>query len=264
MGHMQKYIKEIIEIIRYRDLLRNLVARDIKVRYRRSFLGFVWVMLNPLLMMFILYVVFSELFKVSTKNFTIYLLSGITLWNFFSQSTMATVGSFLGNSNLIKKIYLPKAILPLSVNLSALINFVFSIFPLTAALILSSAPVSPNFYLIPVVLILLFIFSFGISLLLSTLTVFFHDTVHIYEVVLLGWMYATPVFYPETIIPQKFSIVLKLNPLYYYMRLFRSSLYMETSSLTSDLLYGTVFSALSLLLGAMFYMNNRKRIIYYI
>ena len=211
---MKKYIKEISEIIRYRDLLRNLVARDIKVRYRRSFLGFVWVMLNPLLMMLILYVVFSELFKVSTKTFTVYLLSGITLWHFFSQSTMSTVGSFLGNGNLIKKIYLPKAILPLSANLSALINLVFSIFPLVAVLIFSSTPVSPSFYLIPFVLILLFIFSFGISLFLSTLTVFFHDTVHIYEVVLLGWMYATPVFYPESIIPQKFSIILKFNPLY--------------------------------------------------
>ena len=88
---MKKYIKEISEIIRYRDLLRNLVARDIKVRYRRSFLGFVWVMLNPLLMMLILYVVFSELFKVSTKNFTVYLLSGITLWNFFSPSPSSSM-----------------------------------------------------------------------------------------------------------------------------------------------------------------------------
>ncbi|MFN3481187.1 MAG: ABC transporter permease, partial [Thermodesulfovibrionales bacterium] len=122
--------REIKEIIRYRELLRNLVIKDIKVRYKRSVLGFLWVMLNPLLMMLVLNIVFSGLFKVSTPNYTAYLISGIILWNFFSQSTSTSLVSFMGNSNLIKKIYLPKAIFPLSIVLSALIHFTFSLIPL--------------------------------------------------------------------------------------------------------------------------------------
>ena len=128
-------LSRIREILKYRELLRNLVIRDIKVRYKRSLLGFFWVMLNPLLMMLILNLVFSELFRVSTKDYTAYLLSGIILWNFFSQGTSTSVYSLIRNSNLIKKIYLPRAIFPFSVVISALINFIFSLLPLLSATI---------------------------------------------------------------------------------------------------------------------------------
>ena len=157
---MAEALKEAVEIIKYKELLRNLVARDIKVRYKRSVLGFLWVMLNPLLMMLILNMVFSGLFGISTKNFTAYLLSGIILWSFFSQSTSTSVVSFLGNSNLIKKVYIPKAIFPLSVVVSAMINFIFSLVPLFIIFFITGTSVSPHLYLLPAILIMVAAFSF--------------------------------------------------------------------------------------------------------
>lgn len=261
---LRKVFQEAAEIIQYRELLKNLVARDIKVRYRRSVLGFVWVMLNPLLMMLVLSVVFSELFKVSTKNYTVYLLSGIIMWNFFAQSTSVTVMSFLANSNIIKKIYIPKSIFPLSSILSAAINFIFSIVPLALILLLTHTPLSGNFYFIPMVLFFLIIFSFGLSLTLSTIAVFFHDIVYIYEVFLLAWMYATPVFYPDSIIPERFKLALQLNPLYYFIKLFRGCLYMDLPLFSQDVMCMMIYSLLSLLIGCVLYIHYRDRVIYYL
>ncbi|RJQ18398.1 MAG: ABC transporter permease [Nitrospiraceae bacterium] len=257
---MFKSLKEMSEILRYKELLRNLVSTDIKVRYKRSVLGFMWVMLNPLLIMLVLYIVFSTLFHVSV----VYILSGIILWNFFSQSTSTALNSFIGNSNLIKKVYLPKAIFPLSVILSAMVNFAFSLVPLFIILSITGLNISPYLILVPVVLVMIAIFSFGISLIVSTLTVFFHDTKYIYEVFLLAWMYMTPIFYPESIISGKFSIILHLNPVYYYVSIFRMALSADVHFMPEKLLYGFLSSLLALVAGWIFYNRNRNRIVYYL
>lgn len=255
---------EIKEIIRYRELLRNLVIKDIKVRYKRSVLGFLWVMLNPLLMMLVLNIVFSGLFKVSTPNYTAYLISGIILWSFFSQSTSTSLASFMGNSNLIKKIYLPKSIFPLSIVLSALIHFTFSLIPLFMIFIVTGTRLSPYIYLLPFILVLVFLFSYGVSLILSTITVFFHDTRYIYDVLLMAWMYSTPIFYPESIIPANFRFILQMNPLYYFLNLFRSSLYTDIQSDPQKLLYGLFFSILAFMSGWVIYNRYRDRVVLYL
>lgn len=261
---MTNPIQEIIEIARYKELLRNLVIRDIKVRYKRSMLGFLWVMLNPLLMMLILNTVFSGIFKVSTKDYTAYLLSGIILWNFFSQSTSTSVHSLIGNGSLIKKIYLPRAIFPLSVVLSALINFLFSLLPLFIIFYINGTPLSAQFYMLPAALVIALIFSAGISLILSTMTVFFHDTIYIYEVLLMAWMYTTPIFYPESIIPVKFSFILHLNPFYYFLSIFRGALYMDIPAMPEKLFFGLLFSLASFLIGWVFYTKNKDKVVYYL
>lgn len=255
---------ELSEVVKYRELLKNLVMRDLKVRYRRSVLGFVWMMLNPLLMMVVLSLVFSGLFRVSTGNYTVYLLSGIIMWNLFSQSTSITVRSFLDHSYLIKKHYLPKALFPLSSLLSAIVNFVFSLVPLMLIIFLTGEKLSPHYYLLPLCVALVFIFTLGISLILSTLTVFFHDVVHIYEVVLLAWMYATPVFYPESIIPEKFRIILAFNPLYYFLNLFRASLYLDVPQLGNQIIWATSYSLAAFILGCVVYISYKDRVIYYL
>lgn len=261
---MGPHVSEILEVLRYKELLRNLVTRDIKIRYKRSVLGFLWVMLNPLLMMLVLSMVFSGLFKVRTPNYTSYLLSGIILWNFFSQSTTTSVVSLIANSRLIKKIYIPKAVLPLSVVLSAVVNFLFSLVPLFFIIYLTGAPLGSRLYLLPVVLVLVGLFSFGIALLLSTLTVFFHDTIYIYDVLLMVWMYMTPIFYPESIIPQKFLFIFHLNPFYYYLAIFRGALYLDVSFVSAKLLYGFLFSLASMTVGWFFYSANKDKIIYHL
>ncbi len=261
---MGTYASEIFEILRYKELLRNLVTRDIKVRYKRSVLGFFWVMLNPLLMMLVLDMVFSSLFKMNTQNYTSYLLSGIILWNFFSQSTTTAVVSLIANSGLIKKIHIPKAVFPLSVILSAGVNFLFSLVPLFFIFYLTHTHLGGRVYLLPVVLVLVGLFSFGIALLLSTLTVFFHDTIYIYDVFLMIGMYMTPIFYPESIIPQKFLFIIHLNPFYYYLTVFRGALYLDVPSISVKLLYGFLFSLASLTVGWFFYSMNKDKIIYHL
>lgn len=261
---MVEALKEAVEIIKYKELLRNLVIRDIKVRYKRSVLGFLWVMLNPLLMMLILNIVFSGLFGMSTKNFTAYLLSGIILWNFFSQSTSTSVSSFLGNSNLIKKIYIPKAVFPLSVVASAMINFIFSLVPLFIIFAITGTSVGPHLYLLPAILIMVAVFSFGIALILSTITVFFRDAQYIYEVLLLAWMYMTPIFYPESIIPKKFISIFHLNPFYYFLSTFRGALYMDVSAIPEKLFFGFLFSLTALVTGWFLYNRYKNRIVFYL
>ncbi|MEW6002916.1 MAG: ABC transporter permease [Nitrospirota bacterium] len=261
---MLKILKEAVEITRYRELLRNLVTRDIKVRYKRSILGFVWVMLNPLLMMLVLYMVFSELFKVSTENYTAHLLSGIILWNFFAQSTSTSLMSFIGNSSLIKKIYLPKVIFPLSVTMSALIHLLFSLIPLFIIFLITGTSLSIHFYILPVGIILIVIFSFGISLILSTLTVFFHDTKYIYDILLLAWMYMTPIFYPESIIPQEFHFILSLNPVHYFLSIFRAALYLDVPYIAEKLFYGFLFSFVAVVAGWIFYNRYKDKVVYYL
>lgn len=261
---MNESLKEISEVIKYKELLRNLVSRDIKVRYKRSVLGFLWVMLNPLLMMFILSMVFSGLFNVSTKNYAVYLLSGIILWNFFAQGTSASLLSFIGNGELIKKVYLPKTIFPLSVILSALIHFFFSLIPLFIILFITGTFISSQIFMLPVVIIMVALFSFGISLIVSSLTVFFHDTKYIYEVLLLAWMYATPIFYPESIVPQKYTFILHLNPFFYFMDTFRIALYMDGPYLSERLLYGFLFSFAALVAGWFFYNRYKDRVVYHL
>lgn len=255
---------EAAKIIKYRELLRNLVARDLKVRYKRSVLGFAWVMLNPLLMMLVFYIVFSEIFKVTVENFIAYVLSGIILWFFFSQSTSVALRGFVGNANLIKKVYIPKAVFPLSIILSALVNFILSLIPLFAILLIANTPISPNIFLLPAGILLIFFFSFGIALILSTVTVFFKDIMYIYEVLLLAWMYMTPIFYPASIIPERFSFIFLINPLYHFMQIFRASLYLETPALGEHFIYGASFSFLMLVIGWFVYYRYKDKIVYYL
>lgn len=261
---MIEALKEAKEIYKYRELLRNLVVRDIKVRYKRSVIGFLWVMLNPLLIMLILNIVFSELFKVSIPNYTAYLLSGIILWSFFSQSTSTAIVSFIGNSNLIKKVYMPKAIFPLSLILSASVHFLFAMIPLFIIFYITDVHISSNIYLLPIFFIMITMFSFGVALILATSTVFFHDVRYIYEVLLLAWMYMTPIFYPESIVPERFMFILQLNPFYYFISIFRAALYMDVSMLSEKVIYSFLFSVVTLVLGWLFYNRYRQKIIYYL
>jgi homopolymeric O-antigen transport system permease protein len=261
---MIESFREIAEIIKYKELLRNLVAKDIKIRYKRSVIGFFWVMLHPLLMMIILSMVFSEIFKMSGKNYSVYILSGITVWNLFSQSTSTSITSFTGNRDLIKKIYLPKSIFPLSVSLSALIHFVFSLIPLFVIILISGTSMSYRIFMLPVILLSVMLFCYGISLIVSTATVFFHDTKYIYDVLLIAGMYMTPIFYPESIIPARYTFIIYLNPLSYFLSAFRSAVYMDGQNMPEKLLYGVLFSLVTFIAGWLFYDRFKDRIVYYL
>jgi ABC-type polysaccharide/polyol phosphate export permease len=261
---MVNSLEEAKEIFRYRELLRNLVSRDIKTRYKRSTLGFLWVMLDPLLMLLIFYVIFSGLFGKSVGMYSAYVMTGIIMWQFFSQGTKIASLAFIQNRNLINKIYLPKAIFPLSVVSSSLVHFTFSLVPLFIIIFSSGARLSLNLALLPYVMGIVFLFSLGIALSVATLAVFFHDIIYIYDVLLMGWMYLSAIFYPVSILPRKLQILMSVNPLYHYISLFRASLY-DASQLTMEhIVFGSLFALLSFSIGWIIYYRNRDSIIFYL
>ena len=259
-----KLLQEFSEILRYRGLLRNLIERDIKKRYKRSALGFLWVMLDPLLMMLIFYIVFAGLFGKAVGNYTAYVITGIIMWQLFAQGTKVSSTAFIQNRSLISKIQLPTAIFPIAMVGSSFAHFIFSLIPLFTIILFSGT--IPSYYLplLPVAIALIVIFSMGISLTISTLTVFFHDVVYIYDVLLIGWMYLSAIFYPVSILPQKFQMLMSLNPLYHYISLFRACIYDTTLPIVEHLMFGTAFAVVSFAMGWTIYHRNRDKIIFYV
>ena len=253
---------EIRELYRYRELIKNLVIRDIKKRYKRSILGFLWVMLDPLLMMIVFYAVFVGIFGRTLYNYTAYVISGITMWQLFAQGTKISSMALISNRNLITKLYMPKSIFPLSVVVSSFVHFLFALVPLLLVIILSGTSISANVLFIPAVVLLIFFFSLGISFAVSTIAVFFHDAVYIYDVLLLAWMYLSAIFYPVSILPEKLQFLMYFNPVYHYIVLFRGCLYDNNISLSEHMLYGLIFSLISFSVGWIIYIKNRERIVF--
>ena len=220
-GKSSGLLKLITAFSRYRFLIKQLVARDFKTKYKRSVLGVLWSFLNPLLTMTVQYVVFSTLFRSDIPNFALYLLSGIVCFSFFSESTSMALSSIVGNAALITKVYVPKYIYPLTRVMSSVINFLLSLIPLFAVVLLTRTPIRVSFLLLPIGVVCLFVFSLGVGLILASSMVFFRDTQFLWGIMTMLWMYATPVFYPESILPAKLMPLFKCNPLYHIIRFIR-------------------------------------------
>lgn len=206
---------------RYGFLLKTLVSRDFKTKYKRSALGVLWSFLNPLLTMLVLYLVFSTLFKSSIENYPVYLLSGLVCWNFFSEATTMCLTSITGNAPLITKVYVPKYIYPVSRTVSSLINFLFALIPLFVVMAITGCHFTIRYVLIVFGILSLVLASLGVGMLLGSAMVFFRDVQFLWGVISMLWMYLTPIFYSESIIPKKWLTLYKLNPLYHIIRIFR-------------------------------------------
>lgn len=257
-------VDELLALLDYKELLKNLVARDLKVRYKRSILGFFWTMLNPLLMMIIFTVVFSTLFRFSIPNFVIYFLSAYLPWNFFAQSTMASMTSVVRSGSLIKKIYVPKAIFVLATVVSGLSNLAFASVPLLVIMVITQHRIGYSVLLLPVSVILIALFSLGLSLFLSAVAVFFYDVIEMYQVVLRAWMYLTPLFYPLDIVPTRYRVLIQLNPMYYLIECFRAPLYRGTLPPTEYLAYGGLTAVAAIIVGWWFFCRLSDRFAYYL
>ena len=251
-------------LLKYKYLLFELVLRDIKVKYKKSVLGVLWSVLNPLLMMIVLTVVFSEVFKSSISNFPLYLITGQVIFNFFSEATNMSMMSVLGNGSLIKKVYIPKYIFPLSKTLFGLVNLVFSLIAVMIVFIFTKQNVGITVVLIPLLLLYIFLFSFGIGLILASTAVFFRDILHLYGILLVIWNYLTPVFYPMEIIPDKYVIFINCNPLTYYVTYFRKILiYNEIPDLNLNLIC-LFISMISVIVGLVIFKKNQNKFILYV
>lgn len=209
-------------LMNYMPLAKELVTRDLKVRYRRSFLGYLWSLLNPLMMMVVMSYIFSTLFKSTIPNFPLYLICGQTLWACFNESTSMAMHSVITNGALIKKVYIPKFIFPLSRVLSSFVTMSFSLLAIVVVMIFTRATFYWTILLFWIPLVLLFLFCCGMGLILSSLSVYFRDITHLYGVLLFAWMYMTPIFYDMSILPENVQTVISFNPIYHYLTFFRS------------------------------------------
>lgn len=209
-------------ILNYLPLAKELVKRDLKTKYRRSFLGYLWSLLNPLMMMCVMSYIFSTLFLSNIPNFPLYLICGQTLWNFFNESTNMAMYSVQQNGSLIRKVYIPKFIFPFSRILSSFVTMSFSLMAILVVMIFTRATFYWTILLFWVPLLFLFIFSCGVGLILSVLAVYFRDITHLYGVLTLAWMYFTPVFYDIGFLPESVRAGIQWNPMYHFITFFRS------------------------------------------
>ena len=242
-------------LLRYRELVRNFVIRDLKARYKNSFLGFLWSLANPLLMMLVFTIVFTALIPNDIPQFPVFILSGLLAWNWCTASVVGGVYSITGNAHLIKKVAFPRELLPLSVVLSNGVNFVLALLPLVVIAWAYGKP--PSFYLLllPVVMVLQLIFLTGLALFLSALNVYFRDTESIIDVLMLAWFFLTPVFYTVDNLSQQYSrLIYILNPMASFISLYRLIFYYQAPTDLAFFLRMSAQAAIVFAIGYAFFL----------
>ena len=249
----------------YRDLLIELVTKDVKLKYRRSFLGYLWSILNPLMIMLVMVIVFSSIFRFDIDHYPVYLIIGQTIYNYVNNATVHAIYSVTDNGALLKKVYVPKYIFPLSKVTSDLVDFLFSLGAMVLVMLITGTQFSVYLILLPYVAIQIYVFSLGMGMFLAQASVFFRDIRYIYNVFLTAWMYATPIFYPVTMLPDKIRwIVTHLNPLYYYIEQFRVIVLERTVPSMTLVSRGCTISLLFLAFGILTFRKSQDKFILYI
>lgn len=249
---------------KYRFLLNQLVARDFKTRYKRSILGVLWSMLNPLLTMCVQYMVFVNLFKWDIENYAVYLLIGTVTFNFFSEATQAALSSVTGSASLITKVYIPTYVFPVAKVLSSCINLFFSTLALYLIIFIQGVPLNWCHLLIPVLYLALIGFSMGMGMILSAVMVYFRDTQFLYGVLIVLWMYLTPLFYPVSIIPENMMGLYSLNPMYQYVTFFRALVLQAAVPTAAQFAWCFGYAIVFLLIGFLVFRKLKKNFILYI
>ena len=263
-----EFKKDIVSLKRYRYLLCDLVGRDLKTKYRRSALGLLWSVLNPLLMMLVLTAVFSNIMRVEVEGgFALFYLTGYIMFNFLSESTNMSLSSVYYASGLIKKVYLPKYLFPLEKCIFSFVNMLFTLiaFVIVFVVFAISGKIAPHatMLLFPLPMLYLFVFCLGLGLVLGAVYIFFRDVGHIWGVLLTVWMYASPIIYPITILPEFIASVMKLNPLYHYITYFRNVMLYGTLPSLEDNAICILFALAMLGFGITVFRKSQDRFILY-
>lgn len=271
---MVQFFKNIYyNVKKYSFLLQQLVIRDFKVKYKRSVLGVLWSVLYPLLMMSVMAIVFSNMFKFKMEgvNYLVYLMSGLVIFNYFSEATNNAMLSIVGNASLINKVYIPKYIFPVAKCIFVGINFVFSLIPLFLIILLSGnvaegtkCYINAYYLLLPFIYILMFMFITGVGYILSTVAVYLRDMIYIWGICLTMLNYFTPLFYSLGILPPALQTIFRLNPLYSYINATREIFLFSRMPARGDLIGCLVFGVGFLLIGLIIFRKNQNKFIYYV
>lgn len=245
-------------------LLVNLVSKDFKLKYRRSVLGVLWSVLNPLLTMIVLSAVFSSLFGYQIDYYPVYFILGNTLFQFMTSGVGDGMRSVIRSSSLIKKVKVDKIIFPTEKVLFALVNYAFSLIAVACVMIFFQVPISPLILMAPLPILYTAVFAWGLSLLLSALAVYFRDVIHLWSVLVTLWTYLTPLFYPVSILPDWMVTVVSFNPMYHYVDYLRNVvIYGVCPSLLENLIC-IGFALATLAIGFAVFKKLEKQFVLYI
>jgi len=252
---------EFIQTLRYKDLIMHLVRRDVTARYKRSVLGVAWTMLNPLGMMLILTVVFSQVFS-TIDGYAAYILSGLLVWNFFSQSIVSGINSMVWGGDLFRRIYFPRSVYAISAIGTGIVNLLLSMIPYVIVSLAVGKPLTLNFFWVVVPIILISMFTLGLALIIASVGVRFPDVVEMFNIFLFAWMYLTPIIYPEDIVPVWLLAFFKFNPMYHLIKLFREPIFYGQPLYPQLVGICTLIAVFTLVLGWIIFSRMTDEIAY--
>ena len=252
-AHGLKWLEEARALWTYRHLVRELIARDIKVRYKRSALGVIWTMLSPLLNMLALTWVFSLVLRMNIRNYPVYFLAGSIFWTFFAQSTGHAASLTVDALNMTNLIYVPRSVFVIAAVGGGLVNLLFSLVPLVAIILVSGFPIHASWHFLPVAVVLGACFTTGVGLFVFTLACRFVDVKETYLVLVGAWFFVTPIVYTASYVPERYRFIIRLNPMTYLVEIFRSPLYDGWLPGSNTLAFAVAVSLASLVVGWIVY-----------
>ena len=213
------------EIYEYREMFTNMVKRDLRTRYKGSVLGFLWTYVNPLMQLIVFSAVFSTILRMNVDKYPMFLFVALLPWLFFATSTQTGTGLIMAHSNLVKKVYFPRIILPLATTTAGVINLILSFLVAFVALIIFDIPLTSSLIALPLVILIQFIFTLGFVCILSAINVYLRDIEHLWSNLVMAWFYLTPIVYPLDMVPAKFMSIFFLNPMAAFTLAYRDILY---------------------------------------
>jgi ABC-type polysaccharide/polyol phosphate export permease len=252
------------EIYRYRELIWALAIKELKIRYKRSVLGFLWALLNPMLLMLVLTVVFSTILSFNLPHYAIFLLSVLLPWTFFSQSLSYAVESIVGNGELIKKVRVAKLVFPVAAVVSNMINLLLSLIPLVLIVLAMRHPFHITWLYLPVPLLALTLFTLGGTFFFATANVYYRDVAHILQIVLQAWFYITPIIFSVDFFPQKYRWIFKLNPIQYILNGFRLSVYYGLLPSAQSIVVSFLAAFAALLIGFSIFQRHQNDFVFFV
>jgi len=255
--------KRLREIIEYRELLRNMIVTELKLRYRDSMLGFLWTILNPLFFLLILAVVFSKLMKIQIPNYTIFLLSGLTSWQMLQQTVVIATASIVANQGIFKKIYVPKIVFPLANVLARYVDHLILTVVLIGFMIGFRMPFRWPLLLVPVIIVLHFLFALGLSLITSVIYIKVKDIQHILGIAFQALFYITPILYSPENLPPSFRPLFTYNPFYYFVNCFRFPIFHASLPPRNDFFILCALTAVVLAVGLVLFYKKEKYFIFH-
>lgn len=243
------------ELYNYRELLKTNIKKEVRGKYKGSWLGILWTFLNPLLMLAVYAFVFPYILRVKVENYTIFMIVALIPWNFFTTAIQSGTGCVVANGNILKKVYFPREIIPISITTSQLINFLITCIIMFVFIIFSGVGFSYHLLIMPLLILIQYVLTLAFTFILSALTVFVRDVDHFVSVFLTLGFYGTPIVYQANMLPQKFQWVLKINPMAQLVEAYRSILYFHKMP---DWIMVGIWGALSIILLVIGYLIFKK------